>query len=91
MDTLAQKLRAGEQFLARGRFHEIADAANMAVDAVSFRPLHSGLIFFRCESIIQLDKLEFDKYDSILKGERQDEEMFSITLNTRRYDNPCSL
>ena len=33
--TLVQKLRAGEQFLVRGRFHEIADAAGMAVDAVS--------------------------------------------------------
>ena len=54
--TLVQNLRAGEQILGRGRFHEIADAANLAVDAVSYRPLQTGLIFFHGEGINQLDK-----------------------------------
>ena len=45
VDTLAQKLRAGEQILGRGRFHEIADAAGMAVDAVSY-PLPAKLLDF---------------------------------------------
>ena len=43
MRTLVQKLRAGEQFLARGRFHESADAAGMAVDAVSSRQAEQKL------------------------------------------------
>ena len=41
--TLVQKLRAGEQFLARGRFHESLDAAGMAVDAVSSRQTEQNL------------------------------------------------
>ena len=34
--TLAQKLRAGEQFLARGRVHGAMAAASMAVDIAPF-------------------------------------------------------